>query len=493
MAEKEVVVREVRWRDMLGVAQLLRAFRIALWPMSKLVLCLGAVVLTVGLGILLDQGFDTRVYTQSFRENMTDVYRAATGYVLAENKTFMELTPEEREEWREARNSTPDLKRLHPSATADPMNLSNSLSLRGFWYGPIEAIRHAGRLVVQYWQNHKVFTILNVIIALLTWTFVAGAVSRLVAMQYARDERPGMLEALRFACKRYASLAASPVALFIVLALVAVPTAFVASLVLLIPYVGELVTGVLFFLVLGVGVLLTFLFLFGAASLGLQAPAIGVEGRDAFDAVSRGVQYVFKRPWKYILYTLFSLLYLSYSFVLVRVFAWLGLKLPHAFLALWPWIGGGEDGPGKLERVWAEPSLYELFRMPAEAGGTEYVAAVLIGILVVVWLGLMVSYIPSFLITSQTIIYFLLRRQVDFKELDEVYVEEEEEEEEEEEPETPLERTETTEVEPEPGASSIPEEKGGEASGQTPPAGGESAESENEGGSSAGEEKPSGT
>ena len=329
---------------------------------------------------------------------------------------------------------------------ASSIGVQDLTRFEGFFYAPLDVARSGVGLIAAYWQQSPWFALVNTLIAILAWAFFGGAVCRMVALQFARDERPSMMQALRFACRRYASLVASPIALFIAIGLMALPAFFVAGIVLLIPYVGEVVAGVLFFITLGLGVILTFLFLFGVSSLGLQMPAIGAEGRDAFDAISRGVNYVFTRPWKYILYTGFSLIYLCFSFVLVRLFAFLVLKIPYGFLKLWPWIGkeAADGTPGKLARVWAEPTAYELFKMPEGAVGSEYVSAVIIGIFIVVLLGTMLSFIPSFVLTAQTIIYFLLRRQIDFKDLKEVYVEDEGT------GPAALEKTEETVVEPEP-------------------------------------------
>lgn len=390
MADNEVVVRDVTWSRVLSVGHLLRAFRIALWPPSKLFLCFLALAITIGAGLLLDKAFQTDVNDQSFGQNMLLVYRLAMG-----------------------QGGSPEL------------SMDNLLAGRGFYYAPLDALKAMLGLTALYWQEATWFALIQTAIALLVWTFFGGAVCRMAALQFSRDERPTMGEALRFACKRYGSLLASPVALFIVIALMAIPTFLVCALLLWIPGVGEVLTGVFFLLALVLGVVLAFLFLFGVSSLGLQMPAIGAEGRDAFDAISRGVSYVWTRPWKYILYTLFSVLYMCLTFVLVRLFAFLALKIPYTFIKLWPWVGReAEDGsPGKLARVWVEPNLYELFRMP-DSSGSEYFAAVLIGIVVFIFLGLMIAFIPSFLLTSQTIVYFLLRRQIDFKDLDDVYTEE---------------------------------------------------------------------
>lgn len=414
MAEKEVVVRGIQWDSVLSIGQVTRAFRLAVWPPSKLFLCLLALVVTVGLAVLLDQAFETKVFGSGFADNMKIVFTIATSEC-----------------------SAPDW-----------------LPLPGNWYGPVVAVQGLFGLVCLYWQEYFWFALINTVVAILTWSFFGGAVCRMAAVQFARDERIGMVSALKFVCQRYASLVASPLAMFIVIVLIALPVSLIAGAVLLIPAAGELAFGAAFFLLLILGVVLALLALFGISGLGLQMPAIASEGRDAFDAISRSVSYVFNRPWRYIFYTVFSLLYLCVTFLLVRFFAFLTLKIPYAFLSLWPWIGkASDDGtPSKLSQVWTEPTFGNLFQMP-QSEGTQHVAAWFICIYACILLGMMISFIPAFLLSSQTVIYFLLRRTVDFKDFNEVYIEEEQQK---ESGLARLEKMEETKVEPEPAVEPEP-------------------------------------
>jgi hypothetical protein len=403
MADKETPVRDVPGERFFAIGHLLRTFRMAFWPPAKLLLCLAAIALTVGAGALLDQAFKTSVYNQSYLNNMVDVYRAATGYRLDPSEIYFSRTPPE-----------------------NVWTVEQFCSLHGFWYGPLEATRHMARLTVEYWKAAPWFAVVNMLIALLVWTFFGGAVCRIAALQFARDERTGMGAALKYACRKYASLVASPLALFLVVAIFALAVALPASLVLLIPYAGEIVIGLATIFLVLLGAVLALLSIFGLASLGLQLPAIGADGRDAFDAVSRSVDYVVNRPWRYGFYSVFSLVYLCFTFVLVRFFIFLTLKIPHAAMTLWPWshTSGASGQPTGLERIWIAPTVYQLFQWPAGAEGVTHVSAVLVAIVVIFFLGLMVSFLPSFFFTSQTIIYFLLRREVDFKDLDDLQVEE---------------------------------------------------------------------
>ncbi|NIA22393.1 MAG: hypothetical protein GWP05_10620, partial [Anaerolineaceae bacterium] len=316
MADNETVVRDVQWHRVLSVGHLLKTFRIALWPPSKLLLCLAAIVVTISLGAILDQFFDTNVSGQSFCKNTTDLYRVATGYTITEAR--YEVWP------GEGRGAVEKISLTKTAPDGEGLT---------FWFGPLAALRYGGRLVCRYWQEQPWFAALNMLIGLLTWSFFGGCVARLAALQFARDERATIGEAMKFTCRRYHSLVASPLALFFVVGVFALVVFLPAALVIWIPYVGELIAGVFFFVALLVSFVLSFLFLFAVSSLGLQMPAIAVEGRDAFDAISRGVNYVFSRPWRYIFYTAFSLIYLCLSFVLVRAFVYLMLKIPHAALS----------------------------------------------------------------------------------------------------------------------------------------------------------------
>lgn len=405
MADQEVAVRDVIWDRIVPMGHLLRTFRLAIWPPGKLILCFLALAITVGAGVLLDLHYETNVHGQSFWANTTDVYRIATGFFA---RGWAELC-------------------LAPVAA--------------LW----ETVGLAGR----YWTAAPMFSLWLSIITFLTWTFFGGAVSRLVALQFARDERIGVLTAVRFACRRYWALLTSPLALIVVVIIMAVAVCLPLSLVLLIPAAGEIAFGVLFFLLLIVGVLASVLLLFGLTSLALQGPVIAVEGRDAFDAVSRAVGYVVGHPWRYLFYTAFSLVYMGATFIFVRLFAFVALAIPHYAVSAWWWSRPDRDSflppDAKLDHLWAAPHFDELFRAPVSSVGSEHAASMIVTAFLIAFIGLVMAFLPAFFLTAQTIIYFLLRRMVDAKDLDEVCSDGEEEK-----PVAPLEKTDATTVEAEP-------------------------------------------
>ena len=70
-----------------------------------------------------------------------------------------------------------------------------------------------------------------------------------------------------------------------------------------------------------------------------------------------------------------------------------------------------------------------LYTVPdwGKLGVFEYVSAILIAVWVLLVIGLVWSFLASFYFSASTVIYFLLRRDVDGTDLSEVYTEEDDE------------------------------------------------------------------
>ena len=162
-------------------------------------------------------------------------------------------------------------------------------------------------------------------------------------------------------------------------------------------------------------------------------PTIAVEGSDSFDAISRSFSYVFARPWRAAMYGLVAVIYGTVTYLFVRFFAFLALASTHYFVK-WGVIGGGSrlhPSADKLDVMWNTPtfeSLFGPFNWEAMTGAMP-VGAWLIGMWVFLVAAGVLAFLLSYVGSSTTIIYYLLRQQVDATDLDDVYVEEEDEEE----------------------------------------------------------------
>jgi hypothetical protein len=277
--------------------------------------------------------------------------------------------------------------------------------------------------VVGYWQKYTWFALINTIISLAIWAMVGGAVCRMTAVRFAREESVPWRTALGFSCAKWPSMASCVLIPFGVLVLLAIVFNLIPGLVVMIPVVGPYAVGIALGLTLLLNFLLALIFVGGVFSVGLQWPTIAVEGSDAFDAISRSISYLSSRPWRYLFYTLFSAVYGCATFLFVKFVAYLTLAITHTSIYIFS-FGGGADNA--LVRLWQAPTMAGPWPVP---GGSESGATYLFIIWVWVVLGLVLAFLWSFFFTAQTVIYFLLRKVVDATDMDEVYMEESEEEE----------------------------------------------------------------
>jgi hypothetical protein len=326
----------------------------------------------------------------------------------------------------------------------------------------------------------RVYFLLVILATVLIWSFFGGAITRIAAVQLARGERIGLFEAVRFTTKRLVSYITAPLfPMIVVLVLVLILTVF--GLVGAIPYLGDLlVNGLLWFLPLLFGVIMTMALVL-LIGWPLMVATISTEGTDSWEAVTRTLGFVYQRPWHYFWYGLVSLVY---GGMVIFIFGFLGSM--SVYMAKWG-VGAVPslflDQPTAHLFVyapksfgWRELLLEGAVVQPSDAqlkddndlarfNGAEVVASRAVGSptggtvggvsrwsridpenyqaylktlrwyelfaasLVAFWLGLAFLLVLSvgyvFFWTASSIIYLLLRKSLESAELDEVYLEEE--------------------------------------------------------------------
>ncbi|MCI0342581.1 MAG: hypothetical protein L0216_15800 [Planctomycetales bacterium] len=259
----------------------------------------------------------------------------------------------------------------------------------------------------------------------LIWSFFGGAICRIAAVEVAKDERISTREALQFARQKYSSFFWSPVSVFIAFHVFLACNAL-GGLAGRIPWAGDLLCILAAPLAFLAGFLMLLIAIGGLFGWPLMAPALGAEGTDAFDAVSRAFSYVFSRPWHYLAYAVISKAYALVSIAFVWLFSLLLVLVTFSSVGL----GMG----GKLHDIAGYVFSFVTFENEAPTLGdlssahnpvTAALAAVL-GMAVLLVYGLAAGYAISFGYTARTLVYFVLRRKVDATEMNEVYLEEEE-------------------------------------------------------------------
>ena len=283
-----------------------------------------------------------------------------------------------------------------------------------------EVVQSIGNcLVAPLWAMtfHPIYSLIFFTITLAAISLAGGALCRIAALQFARGEKPGLIEALRFGAAKFSSFVTAPL---IPIGIMAALGVFIVVLGLLgnARYVGELSLGLLLPLALMLAVPIT-IFLIGAiAGFNLMFPAIAYEDSDGFDAVSRSFSYVYAQPWHMGFYTVIAFIYGAVCYAFVRVFSLLLLHITRTFVEL-----GFLNHSAKLERIWPQPPFHRFIGSVAAtpAGWAESISAFLIHAWVLAVMGLMVSFVISFYFTANTIVYALMRKRVDKTSLAEVH------------------------------------------------------------------------
>lgn len=236
------------------------------------------------------------------------------------------------------------------------------------------------------------------------WAFFGAAICRTAAVRLAADEQVGVAAALRFACRKWISYFFAP--------LVPIGIALVAACVVLAlgwlmqTNPGLLLAGFLWPLVLVAGFLMALLLLLALCGWPLMWPAISAEGTDTFDALSRSFGYVLQRPLRYLFYI-----------VVAAVVGWLGWILVRNFAAGMIWMGYWAAGWGC-----GNDQINAIRFGSDELSGVGQFGAGMIRFFAGCVKLLAVGYLFSYFWTASTAIYFLLRRDVDATELDEVFL-----------------------------------------------------------------------
>lgn len=300
------------------------------------------------------------------------------------------------------------------------------------WLGARGVIPSLGRFIFTGpgWAigKHPLFFTIFTIVALLVWSVIGGAIARIAAVHVSQDEKISVRQALRFSTNKLMSFFAAPLMPLILVGIIALLLAILGWL-SEIAYLGGLITivvGILFFVLIGIGVLVACALVGWVCGFGLMYPTIAVEGSDAFDAVSRSFSYVFARPWKVFIYTVIALVYGAITYLFLRFMVFLTLSVLHECLTFWT----GSTGPAgrtSLANAWTGPAgLYELSTGPTSPHGltlAESIGSSAITFWVWLFVALLGAYLLSFFVSINTIMYYLLRHEVDATDIDDVYLE----------------------------------------------------------------------
>jgi hypothetical protein len=392
MAEHDSnTIRAIAWSEVFPWLNIVRVFRVAIAPR---VLVLAAVAILI-----------------------TAVGWAAVGTIFGTDSPATSwLEPFTACPWRAVTIPVPDRPAvLNSGAEMGLGNREGVCVLReASTAGPHDPVSHSWGLLVlpatEGLQNTNqpiravVCLFLCGLVSVAVWAFFGAAICRIAAVQLAADEQVGVGAAVRFACKKWPAYFAAPLFPVGGALLAAIPVLVLGLIMKL--SVGMLLGGLLWPLALVAGLLMTLLLAGVLFGWPLMWATISAEGTDSFDALSRSYAYLFQRP----------LHYLFYAFV-AGVIGWLGWLLVQNFAAGVVWMAYWSAGWGS-----GGDQIGAIIGGGTELSGLSYAGAVLVRF----WAGcvklLAVGFLFSYFWTAAVAIYFLLRRDVDATEMDEVYL-----------------------------------------------------------------------
>ncbi len=261
------------------------------------------------------------------------------------------------------------------------------------------------------------------------WSLSGGAITRVASLDYAKGSSIGYRDSLKYSARKFWSYYWAPVAP-ILGALFFVLLNGLAGLLGKIKFLELLV-------VLGFPIILLFSFLalfvviIGVIGCWLMIPTISADGSDAFDSMSRAYSYVLSQPLKYFIYLASAVAFGVFAVAIASTatgllvktsFATVGMGMGQKFQTIMAAINGIIQPAGLAANYNISMQIkLALSGLPSTTMTVDILGllAYLLLLNLIVW-SIAAAYVGS----AQTVLYLLMRKEVDGTEVADVYVEE---------------------------------------------------------------------
>lgn len=254
---------------------------------------------------------------------------------------------------------------------------------------------------------------------LLVWSVLGAMICRIAAMQFTRDERVGVIDALDFVRRRLTSIWTSSFVPLGLIMLFAIPF-FLVGLLMKANFLVMLV-GIGWFMVAMIGLAMAVILIPLFFGFPLLWPSIATEGSDAFESISRSYSYPTQKPYQYVFYWLVILVI---GFLAAFVASILASKTIEFTRWGTSW-GAGTERVIEIEMASQAPSSTtgggESSSFSTLGAGSQSIRFWEKGIRI-----LTVGFNYGFFFVAMTGLYLLMRKDNDFMELDEIHIDEEE-------------------------------------------------------------------
>jgi hypothetical protein len=409
MVEQPAKIREVAWSELFPWLMLVRTVRIALMARVIILGTLGIIATILGWWLLAYVFSNSDDPLISSWKDVTNLWAAKDFWVKTDT------------------TNAPD---LIYSAT---------------WYllqAPIEIWRFLTRPFIEMFHGDRTaggfaFLFICGLWELFVWGLVGGAITRIAALKFTRDEAPGLLAALKHAARKLPSYSLPPLVALLWAAVFGIQLVII-GLAMRIDFLA-LLAGILWPVVILLGLLMAILLLGLLAGWPLMWATVSVEGTDSFDALSRSFAYTYHRPFRLLWYVLFATFLAVISMFVVKLFAASAIALadwsidwglnestmdtvvtpgrgPAGDLLIAPPLDAANaaqpDG-GALDATAAEPQELNWMLRGARSAISFWKQIIE---------ALAAGYQAAFLWVAAVGVYLLMRRDIDGVQLTEVYV-----------------------------------------------------------------------
>ncbi len=259
----------------------------------------------------------------------------------------------------------------------------------------------------------------RLLFSIIVWSFFGLAISRMAAIQFARNEKIGLRASLNFSFEKYLAAVSAPIipicgiGLFWFLGTIG---GWIGN----IPVIGEIVLGALWILPLCFGFAGILILIGLCIGWPLMVSAIGAEGSDGFDGFSRSFSYIYSKFWHYVWYVFVTLFYGFITISLFYIFVNGCCYLSTRMISTGAEINSTQNMTSFSTFViqsWntnniALPFPGELENNLGRAFANYWLKAISL---------LCAGMAVSFFWTGTTIVYFLIRRADDATDFNEVY------------------------------------------------------------------------
>jgi len=397
--------------DNLLFPKIFQTFRMAIQP-NKLIIAFLAVAVVCLAGLIMDLS-RTVVVAPDTQGRITELQIHMT------NPEKLKTHIEDHKENGERRGVFSTLWQFATERFKDAINSLFAFNLPGVAANIADCFKAAGWAL----RYHFIYSIVFFLIGLAVISIAGGSLCRITALQFARGEKPGLTEALRFSSKKFLSFFTAPLTPAGIIIFIGL-FVFLLGLLGNIPRAGELIAGIFLLLALFAGILIAVVLIGTVAGFNLMFPAVAYDGSDCFDAISRSFSYVYSKPWRMGFYTAIAVVYGAICYTFVRFFAFLSLWITRWSLQLGIWVDNTSKETNKLTAIWPEPSFMNLpgSSVLVTTNWSESLAAFLVYLVTLLVIGLLVAFIISFYFSANTIIYSLMRNKVDDTALDDIYI-----------------------------------------------------------------------